>query len=53
MSAVRRGELLPLLEGQRGSGAAGRGRGSGGRWWRHQCRPFGLVVRGNRGVIVE
>jgi hypothetical protein len=32
-----------------GSGAVGRGRGSGSRWWRHQCRSFGSVGRGNRG----
>jgi hypothetical protein len=30
MSAVRRGELLALLQGQTGSGAVGHRRGTGG-----------------------
>jgi hypothetical protein len=33
--------------GSGGSGAARRGRGSGGRWRRHQCRSSGSVGRGN------
>jgi hypothetical protein len=39
--------------GSGGSGVAGRGRGLGGRWWRHQCRSSGSVGRGNRGVSGE
>jgi hypothetical protein len=53
MSVVRRGELLTLLLGRRGSGAAGHGRELGGWWRRHQCRLSGSVGRGNGGLSAE
>jgi hypothetical protein len=43
----------PFCRVRGGSGVAGWGRGSGGRWWRHQCRSSGLVGRGNGGVSGE
>jgi hypothetical protein len=43
----------PFYKVRGGSGAAGRGRGSGGRWWRHQCRSSHSVGRLNRGVCGE
>jgi hypothetical protein len=43
----------PFYRVRGGSGAAGQGRGLGGRWWRHQCRSSGLVGRGNGGVSGE
>jgi hypothetical protein len=43
----------PFIGSEGGSGAAGQGRGSGGRWWRHQCRSSGSGGRGNRVVTGE
>jgi hypothetical protein len=43
----------PFIGSKGESRATGQGRGSGGRWWRHQCRSSGSVGRGNGGVSGE